>query len=144
MSWCALHSFWQDWDLMSKMCIYIYIHIHLWWYEYLLFVTYNMVCTGFVFGLEIIHRACGCSTPPFIPFFPRCGSAGDYETCCYVVLIYIELWRLYLYLEFIVEICNSYLSMHVTLKKKSHVLHSFESLCKAMWANHLLGRCLCN
>ena len=39
-----------------------------------------------------------------------------------------------------VKLCNSFLSLNVILIKKSYVLHSFESLCKAMRADHLLGR----
>ena len=41
---------------------------------YLLTVTYIMTCTGFVFGLGIIHWVCGYSTPPFI--CSRCECYG--------------------------------------------------------------------
>jgi len=53
-------------DLMCKY--YVYIYTLMWYLQYLLSVTYIMTCTGFVFGLEIIQWACGCSTPPFISF----------------------------------------------------------------------------
>jgi len=43
-----------------------------------------------------------------------------------------------------VKLCNSFLSLNVILFKMNYVLHSFESLCKAMCADHLLGRCLYN
>ena len=38
--------------------------------SYLLYATYIMRCTGFVFGSETIHCACGCSTL-YYPVFPQ-------------------------------------------------------------------------
>jgi len=57
---------------------------------------------------------------PSIYFFPpRCGSAGDYQTYCYVVLICMSCEDCICILEFIVEICNSYVSMNVNLNRKA-------------------------
>jgi len=100
------------------------------------------MCTGFVFGLGIIHWACGCSTPPFTPFSPGVIAIGGLR-------IHIELcnsFRVYvcsLDLSIAnVKPCKSYVSLNVMLIKMKLCLHSFESLCKAMWADHLLGRCV--
>jgi len=41
-----------------------------------------------------------------------------------------------------VELCNSLSNIYVILNKKSYVFISFESLCKAVWADHLSGQCL--
>jgi len=44
--------------------------------QYMFSITYAIQCTGFVLGLEIIHWACGRSTPPFIPFSPGVNVIG--------------------------------------------------------------------
>ena len=80
-------------------------------------------------------------------FFPRYKSVEDHRASCYLVLICMKLWSVSLcsflwnYKDCICFfiICNSYLIPRM----KTYVLHSFESLCKAIWANHLLGRCRC-
>jgi len=53
---------------VNIMCIYLYIYMINGNICYLLPATYILKCTGFVFGLEIIYWACGCSTPPLYPF----------------------------------------------------------------------------
>jgi len=65
LSWHMVTS-WALWVKVLNM-MYIFIHLCDKW-QYLLYATYNMMCIGFVFGLEIIHGARGCSTPPFISF----------------------------------------------------------------------------
>jgi len=67
---------------MSQVLNIMYIFIHLRGnMQYLLSVTYVIVCTGFVFGLEIIHRACDCSTAPFISSPPGVIAIGGLQSC---------------------------------------------------------------
>ena len=95
--------------------------------QYLLSVAYVIPCTGFVFGLEIIHSACGQSNPPFIPFSPGVNTIGGLQTCI-LICNSIRLCTCTLDLSNAsIELCNSFLSIHVILN-----CISFESLYKAV------------
>jgi len=119
---------------------YVYIYTLMWYMRYLLSVTYVILCTGFVLGLDIIHWACGCSTPRFIPFF----QGWTLLVACRLVLC--NLIRLYICTLDLsnvgVELCNSFLIVNVILNMKCLYCISFEWLCKAVWADHLIGQCL--
>ena len=74
--WGCLNMFYLAYDYeltpYELMCkYYVYTYTLMWYMQYLSFVIYVTLCTDFVFGLEIIHWACGCSTPPFIYLFPQ-------------------------------------------------------------------------
>jgi len=120
---------------------YVYLHTLMWYMQYLLFVTCVILCIGFVLGLEIIHWACGCSTPPFIPFSPGVNAIGGlqaYILICNSIRLCICTLDLS---NASTELCNSFLSIHVILNRKVMYCISFELLCKVVWADHLLGHC---
>jgi len=130
------------WDYLNQVVNIMYIFIHpcdiL---PHLLSVTYVILCTGFVLGLEIIHWACGCSTPPFIPFSSSVSVIGGLQTCIFICDS-IKLCICTLDLSNAsIELYNSFLSIHVILNRKVMYCISFESLCKTVWADHLLGHC---
>jgi len=125
----------------SSVKYYVYIYTHMWYMQYLSSVTYVILCTGFVLGLEIIHWACDCFTPPFISFSPCVNVIGGLRTCILICnLVRLCICTLDLN-NATIELCNSFLSIHVILNRKVMYCISFESLCKAAWADHLLGHC---
>ena len=134
---------------MNITCIYLYTYQINGNICNLLRANYFTRCTCFVFGSEIIHWACGCSNPPLSPFSTGikvlkiinlvailCSSIGSCEVlpCTHLYGTTKIVYGSLLYVVYI---------YYVGYLWKSYVLHSFESLCKAMWANHLLGECRC-
>jgi len=91
-------AFGKDWDLMSQMCIYIYLYSYTYVMIWISAITYDMMCTGFVFMLGIIHWACGCSTPPFIPFSPRCDY-NWWHVDLYCIMRFIQIKYMYFRLD---------------------------------------------
>ena len=101
----------------------VYTYMMMW---YLLTVTYIVTCTGFVFGLEIIHWACGCSTPPLYLFPP---GIKVLKIIKFLATLYSSMWSwevpllcsfIWNYQEYtcIFELFNSYLDMYVILNTK--------------------------
>ena len=131
----------------------IYIYTLMWYWQYLLSVIYITTCTGFVLGWRLSTERVVAQPLHYIFCPPRYKSVGVYQVYCYLMLIYVKLWSstlcslIWNYQDCIYtfEICNSCSNMYVNFKYK-RVMYclSFESLCKAMCADHLLGRCLCN
>ena len=61
----------------SSVKYYVYIVIYLCEdLQYLLSIAHAKVL---FLGLEIIHLACGSSSPPFISFSPKCESISYYQ-----------------------------------------------------------------
>ena len=91
----CLHMLYLEYDykltpyeLMRKY--YVYTYTLMWYMQYLSSVTYVILCTGFVFGLEIIYWPCGCSTPSFIYFPPCVNTIDGLQTCiliCYPFIL---------------------------------------------------------
>ena len=96
---------------MIQVLNIMYIFIHLCDdLQYLLVVTYIMICNGFVFlGLQIIHWAWVAHPFHLSLFQPRCESIGYYWMAA---TLYSIMWlneEVYMYLEVWVSsvvICN--------------------------------------
>jgi len=113
-------TFGRDWDLMSQMCIYILLFIYIcddMNICYLLSATLHMLRTGFVFGLEIIHWACGCSTPPLFLFPPGVIAIGGMQTCITLCDSFRSCICTLELMSANVKLCNSYVSLNVILIK---------------------------
>jgi len=123
------------------MWIYLYTYVMICNVYYLLLILWHALIL--FLGLEIIHWARGSSNPPFISFFPRCESIG-LEIIHWARNLFCDLVRLYIYMYLKFEssrfiICKYWVCVSVLCNVMYYI--SFESLYKAMWADHLLGRC---
>ena len=120
----------------ALMCkYYIYTYTLMWYMQYLLSVTVHWFC----FGVGDYPRSVWLLNPTIYSFFPKCEScwwfADLYFNMQFIQIVYIHS-RLN---NATIELCNSFLSIHEILKRKVMYCTSFESLCKAVWADHLLG-----
>jgi len=128
--WLWVETFWVE--VINMM--YIFIHLYDICYTcYLLLILWRALVL--CLGLEIIHWACDCSTPPFISFPPGVNAIGGLQSCI-LLCNSIRLCICTLDLKNgSVELCNSFLIVNVIL---CIVFHSI-CVCKAMWADHLIG-----
>jgi len=132
-------AFGRDWDLMSQMCIYILSFIYICddmnicyllliiWCALVLFLVGN-------YPLSVVAHSIYSFFPQVWMLLVACRLYCNVQ----VIQNAYMLFRLSNVNCTVLFICEH----ECKLKQKSYVLHTFESLCKAMWANHLLGRCV--
>jgi len=125
------------------VCIYLYTYKINGNIGYMLRAISIVRRASFVFGSEIIHWACGRSNPPLYPFSPGIKVLDPIKLiatlCSFVWSCEVPLYA-HVHVS---SICNLYLNMYENMYDISSTKELFESLCKAMWANHLLGRRHC-
>jgi len=111
-------------ECYTYLLIYVQISGNI---SYLLHAIYIMRCTGFVFGPETIHWACGCSNPPLSPFSPGIKVLKIIEL---VAILCSSVWSdevsLYAHVH-VSSICNLYLNTYENM----YVISSMKELCIA-------------